>query len=985
MKPEFQRTPLMLFLKSTDPPLYGKVLEVHDVIQSWLAYIPQTFPHYTRHTLPHSEAIILQVSKLLFRNDDPADPAIKISAMEAYILCAAALLHDAGMVASDQEKAHILESDSWREWTTERSPGAKRWTAIELFRTGMTPADSGLRNFLADVQLRYLIADFVRRSHHLRVQELLGDRQEELGRFAFDDPILLRTVAAVCVAHGLDQRELEDRDRYPDRRDVLGQQVNVRLLAVLLRLGDLLDMSTDRACPLLLNAACPLPADSLAHWTQYRRLTHFLVSADRVEITAKCKNQEEHRLIKDWCSWLVKEATNGTILMARSARHPGWRAPTASMDCSEATIKIEPALDAAYIPSNWRFELDQELVFRRLIDDVYTEPLAFVRELIQNALDATRCEMYLALTAQEIQIPEFPTQAPEGVRKRHAIRLGLEARKLTNPLSGEQEERHVFVIDDPGIGMDREIIERYLLQVGRSYYTTTDFQRKFPFVPTSRFGLGFLSVFAVSDHVTIETFKPTSTSGPLRVVLTGPRNYILLEKGARRKTGTRIEVRLREPMERLTVAVSEWCRRVEFPVVVEEFGIETTVEAERKENFVYEAPDIINEGARFAVRAFDIQRHGLEGELYVFVRVDERGESWDAWSDAYYRYPRSDPRASRPVFPESLTCINGISIARNPGYHPHAARIDFRGGDMPVPNLSRERIRVRRGERGEGGEGDSRITSRWVEIMTAHLSGSERANSAGGWRYKQALIENFPWASFWASVPGTIPIHDTNQRYVVSLDELQKITSFVTIIEPQRSFPPLLLDPLIENLEPLPNPQWSEQIPAIFQDELLALSELHKKQIFSDRKPTSASWLSTGHLVITWTKQKGECTFGGPPYKPTYAAELPDDFTVGFEIHPTTDNTLRSSFFNLKSPFVQWLVRLKVASRDGGPRISPQLYEHLYELFHESCGGFKFDELKAYVEKFSRMAELSDSLRPPELALSRAMFVRAPNPREKAS
>ncbi len=606
MKPELQQTPLMQFLKSTEPALYGKALEVRDVVQDWLAYIPQTFPHYTRHTVPHSEAIILQMSKLLFRNDDPTQPAIKISAMEAYILCAAALLHDAGMVASDQEKARILESDSWREWTKEGAPGSKRWTAIELFRAGTSPSESGLRNFLADVQLRYLIADFVRRSHHLRAQELLAERQEELGRFAFDDSILLGTVGAVCVAHGLDQRELEDRDRYPDRRDVLGQQVNVRLLAALLRLGDLLDMSTDRACPLLLNAACPLPADSLAHWTQYRRLTHFLVSPDRIEIIALCKNQEEHRLIKDWCGWLVKEAANATILMARSSRHGGWQAPTASMDCTEATIKVEPAPDAAYIPSNWRFELDQELVFRRLIDDVYTEPLAFVRELIQNALDATRCELYLALTSERIRIPDFPTQAPEDVRKRHTIRLSLEARKLTNPLSGEEEERHVFVIDDPGVGMDREIIERYLLQVGRSYYTTTDFQRKFPFVPTSRFGLGFLSVFAASDHVTIETFKPTSTSGPLRVVLTGPRNYILLEKGTRKKTGSRIEVRLREPMERLTEAVLGWCRRVEFSRAVEELGVETTIEAERKEKtFVYEMPDIMNEEAHFAVRAFD--------------------------------------------------------------------------------------------------------------------------------------------------------------------------------------------------------------------------------------------------------------------------------------------------------------------------------------------------------------------------------------------
>jgi hypothetical protein len=972
-----RQTALMLFLRVEDPELYGKALELRDIVGNWLGYIPQTFPHYTRHTLPHSEAVILQASKLMFRNGDPAQVIPKISGMEAYILCAAAYLHDAGMVVSDQEKARILESAPWSEWVTGGHPGARRWAEIEAFRGGTAPADARLRNFLADVQLRFLIAEFVRRHHHLRVEGLLTENQQEFARFAFDDPLLLGTICATCVAHGLDRQALEDRDRFPERRTIRGQEVNVRFLAILLRLSDLLDLSTDRACPLLLNAACPLPAHSLAHWTQYQRLTHFLASPDTIEITALCKTQEEHRTIRDWCNWLVDEASNATVLMARSARHGSWQAPRASMDCPGATIKVEPATDAPYIPSNWRFELDQELVYRRLIEDLYTQPLSFVRELIQNALDAVRCQLYLALKADGSEIHEFPTQAPEHVRRRYVIRLALETQTLKNPLSDESEERQVLVIDDPGIGMDRDIIERCLLQVGRSYYATAEFQRNFPFVPASRFGLGFLSVFAVSDHVTIETLKPTSTAAALRVVLTGPRNYILLERGSRRTSGTRIEVRLREPIEpqALTSAVRNWCRRVEFPIIVDELGVEATIQAERKEQFLYEIPDVMDERARLAVRAFDIQRHGLEGELYVFARVDDRGESWDAWRLAAHDYPQRDPRASRPPFPGSLTCIHGISVGQTTGSGPRGQRIDFRGGDIPTPGLSRDEIRARGDARTRR---DDRMTSRWEEVLTMHLSSSIKANSPEGWRYKQALVDDFPLESYWASLPGTIPTHRAGDLELLSLDELRQIALIATIFVPQVLIPGI---GAASDRKWMPNPHWSERIPAVFGDELEAISNAHRRDILRGRAPASAQWLPTGHLAVNWMKHAGAVAFGGPEYQPSHLVELPDNFHVGFQIRPTGDKILGSILLNSRSHLVRWLVSVREASGEGASGIPPERYESLYEKFHEVCAWpHKLADLVDYIEKWSRATEFPSRLRPPRSTLLPAQFIRAPGP-----
>jgi molecular chaperone HtpG len=348
MPVDIESTALLGFLKLKNIGLYSKVFELRAAIEGWLSYIPQTFPHYTRHTVGHSDGIVLQVSRLIFVDNDPTRPVVNISPMEGYIVAAAAYLHDAGMVTSDEEKVAIVGSDEWREWTTGDGPGAKRWLAIQDLRNSANPPDESLRHFLADVETRFLVAEFVRRAHHLRAKRFMVQNQHQLGLFALNNNVLLRTIADVCISHGLEQRELEDRERYPDRRDIENDEVNVRFAAILLRLGDLLEMSHDRACPLLSSAACPLPSESYAHWTQYQRIVHSLTAPDRIELKAECENQEEHRFLRDWCQWLASEVKNASVLMSRSTRHSDWQLPATSIGGPEATINIVPSPNLLY-------------------------------------------------------------------------------------------------------------------------------------------------------------------------------------------------------------------------------------------------------------------------------------------------------------------------------------------------------------------------------------------------------------------------------------------------------------------------------------------------------------------------------------------------------------------------------------------------------------------------------------------------------------
>ena len=75
----------------------------------------------------------------------------------------------------------------------------------------------------------------------------------------------------------------------------------------------------------------------------------------------------------------------------------------------------------------------------------------------------------------------------------------------------EKEDGKTFLCClDNGIGMSKEIIEKYLLNVGNSFYKSSKFYKLQAnwggnFTPTSQFGIGILSCFMIGDKIEITT------------------------------------------------------------------------------------------------------------------------------------------------------------------------------------------------------------------------------------------------------------------------------------------------------------------------------------------------------------------------------------------------------------------------------------------------------------------------------------------------
>jgi predicted MPP superfamily phosphohydrolase len=122
--------------------------------------------------------------------------------------------------------------------------------------------------------------------------------------------------------------------------------------------------------------------------------------------------------------------------------------------------------------------------------NIYSEPEAFTRELIQNSIDA-------------IKIRE-KSKNEDGIIN---TAIALEIKE------DNASKLNYFKITDQGTGMNRYILERYLTTIGRSFYTSSDFRKLgIAYSPISKFGIGFLSCFMLGKQVNVQTTHHENTN-----------------------------------------------------------------------------------------------------------------------------------------------------------------------------------------------------------------------------------------------------------------------------------------------------------------------------------------------------------------------------------------------------------------------------------------------------------------------------------------
>ncbi len=463
--------------------------------------IRDAFPMYTLHDERHICNVLRLMAELL------GEEIHRLTRDEAALLVLCACCHDIGMSCAESERAQLLEDRDRidRYLDTRHSEYVKAYA-----RGGDEP-----------VMSEDMIQNYLRSIHHERCEELLCRLEWPA---VLESRVPRDELIRICRSHGEDASALETLDPVSGR--------DLRFCAILLRLADILDFDTSRA-PHAVYDYCgfdqksdPAALVSREEWRKHMASQGFdfqhvpeRAYPYELDYNATSRSMQIEQAINAYLDWVDRELSECGKLLARFAGE--WQ-----RFVLPAKIKrqIRPE---GYMSGQYRLTLDQDRILELLVGrDLYSDPAVFVRELIQNAIDAVR-------TRQQLDKDLPCTWQPQ-----IHIRCWM-----------DEQGYHWFRIEDNGTGMTEDIIQNFLLKIGRSYYNSDTFQQEKlrcradpDYMPISRFGIGILSCFMGNEQtnrVEISTKRFTEHRNyppALRLSMHGMSGYYYMASSAKNHT-----------------------------------------------------------------------------------------------------------------------------------------------------------------------------------------------------------------------------------------------------------------------------------------------------------------------------------------------------------------------------------------------------------------------------------------------------------------
>ncbi len=210
-------------------------------------------------------------------------------------------------------------------------------------------------------------------------------------------------------------------------------------------------------------------------------------------------------------------------------------------------------------PAAQEFEYKAEMkqLLHLIVHSLYTHPEVFMRELISNASDALNKVRFM-------QVTNTPVHQPDA-----ELRISIDI----------NEEKHRIVVEDSGVGMTRDDLIERIGTVASS--GTLEFlrgvkegeQKLDGSQLIGQFGVGFYSVFMVTDEVTIETRHADPDAKGLRWKSRGEGTFTI-EEIEKKDRGTRIYFNLKEDVKDLASdwhikeIIKKYSNFVDFPIYV---------------------------------------------------------------------------------------------------------------------------------------------------------------------------------------------------------------------------------------------------------------------------------------------------------------------------------------------------------------------------------------------------------------------------------
>ncbi|MEE0674247.1 MAG: ATP-binding protein [Ruminococcus sp.] len=385
------------------------------------------------------------------------------------------------MSVSAEQEAELKKNTGTEEWKKYFDSNLGDW---EEFEENKIITDKMLRNY-------------VRINHHERVKNQLSEAQWD--RALNDNGLQKQEFISLCKSHGEELKKLED---------VIDDDTatfDMRLCAVLLRLADIFDFDPTRApASLFKHVGLDKPKDSEMEKSskEYQKNSAGKIISNNGQYiySAVLDDPQIKKEVEGYLDWVEEELKKSQAYIKKF--NTAWN----NLELPQ-TINRKITLSTCK-SGDFHITMDQDRIIELLTGkNLYSDSCVFVRELLQNSIDAIlwRGENDSSFNAKE-----------------HG--------KITITTWHDGNGQGWFKIEDNGTGMDENIIEKYFLKAGRSYYDSDDFRRdkknsskKSNYKPISRFGIGILSCFLSDSENKLEvsTKRYTNGSKAIRLSVTG--------------------------------------------------------------------------------------------------------------------------------------------------------------------------------------------------------------------------------------------------------------------------------------------------------------------------------------------------------------------------------------------------------------------------------------------------------------------------------
>lgn len=538
------------------------------------------FQHYSRHDATHSIAILEAIELLLGKKRVDL-----LSAGDLWLLLEAAYSHDTGMAINYDEVLKL--------WTEDKDFQEFIFDCIvddfqDMSKAALyyKEADNLLRNrskmenlqdqdeifferdwpVLSQKYILILVTEYIRKKHAERVVKLYEN--EGCYKETVVPPRLYRMAAVVCQMHGRGFHDIFQELKYSTKGFGTGT-IHPRFVSAMLRIGDLLDIDNNRFNPYAVSHFGRLPLASLLHLKKHKAITDIGISESKINVEAHTDEYEVALLTNDWFQ-MINEEVRDLIC--------NWNAivPESLIGCtlrqSHCRVYLLERSGNTYQAFDARMQREFTINKKKLIDlligkSIYDRKMDFLREYIQNAMDASKMQLWIDLKngkyahLRNPNIVDWKDMTPfdldSSVYNNYRIKISVGWNSTNNRIR--------LKISDQGIGIEKDYISN-LSNIGTGWKGRTcykgEVKRMIKWLrPTGGFGIGVQSAFMVTDTVEILTKSEQNVKG-CKITLKSPEkvgNVSVEEITGFNTRGTTVIFEL-EPEK-----IQTWLPNVEMP------------------------------------------------------------------------------------------------------------------------------------------------------------------------------------------------------------------------------------------------------------------------------------------------------------------------------------------------------------------------------------------------------------------------------------